>query len=99
MKWFIILCLLWVPRVWALDHCSECHDDKWQTTPAHVWIETEHHIDAVVCVDCHRWKNGKDLPPVLPSKANLQKDCGACHEMPEGLAKKMNMEQYEQLSD
>ncbi|WP_394202544.1 hypothetical protein [Shewanella waksmanii] len=84
---------------YALDSCNECHDEKWQQTPAHIWIDTEHHIDAITCMDCHRWREGNDLPPVLPSKATLEKDCGLCHHNPDDLAEKMNMQQYEQLQD
>lgn len=80
----------------ALESCNECHDEKWQQTPAHVWIETEHHINAVSCMDCHRWKDGDDLPPVLPSKKAMDKGCGLCHHNPENLAEKMNMQQYKQ---
>ena len=59
----------------ALESCNECHHEKWQQTPAHVWIETEDHLNVVSCMDCHRWKDGDDLPPVLPSKKTLKKDC------------------------
>ncbi|TKB54772.1 cytochrome c3 family protein [Ferrimonas aestuarii] len=83
----------------AIEGCNECHDEKWQLTPAHIWIDTEDHLDAVSCMDCHRWKEGDDLPPVLPSAKTLAKDCGLCHHTPEDLAKKMNMQQYQQLEE
>lgn len=95
----ILLLLLVSSSTAAIESCNECHDEKWQQTPAHVWINTEHHLDAVSCMDCHRWKEGDDLPPVLPSKKTLEKDCGLCHHTPEDLAKKMNMQQYQQDSD
>lgn len=100
MKKITVLLLLLVSvNASALDSCNECHDEKWQQTPAHVWIDTEVHLDAVSCMDCHRWKDGDDLPPVLPSQKTLEKDCGLCHHTPEDLARKMNMQQYQQEAD
>ncbi|MBT1444843.1 hypothetical protein KJI95_09945 [Shewanella sp. JM162201] len=87
------LLLLACSKGFAIDGCEGCHDDKWQSTPAHVWIDSKEHIDAVACVDCHRWKDGMDLPPELPSQALLERDCGACHPSPENLAQKMGMAQ------
>lgn len=83
--------------VYAIDGCNGCHDEKWQSTPAHIWIETEHHIDIVACPDCHQWKEGDDLPPVLPSQETLQKECGQCHATPDNLPAMMHMQQYQQL--
>lgn len=94
-----LIFVLFFSSAHAIDGCNECHDEKWQQTPAHIWIDTEHHIDAVSCMDCHRWKDGNDLPPVLPSKAMLDKYCVHCHHSPEALAEKMDMQQYEQLED
>ncbi|WP_028116018.1 cytochrome c3 family protein [Ferrimonas senticii] len=95
----LIVILLASFNVFAIDGCNECHDEKWQLTPAHVWIDTEEHLEAVSCMDCHRWQDGKDLPPVLPSNSALQKDCGVCHHSPKDLATQMEMEQYQQEPD
>jgi len=77
----------------AIEICNECHDEKWQQTPAHVWIDTQHHLDVVSCMDCHRWKEGDDLPPELPSQVTLNEECGQCHQAPEDLPGIMHMAQ------
>lgn len=96
-KFFFLIILFCINTSfsYAIDGCNGCHDEKWQSTPAHIWIETEHHFDIVACPDCHRWKDGDDLPPVLPSKKALQRDCGKCHQTPENLPVLMNMQQYQ----
>ncbi|WP_394129432.1 hypothetical protein [Shewanella maritima] len=83
----------------AMDDCNECHGDKWAVTPAHVWIDTEEHINAVACVDCHSWKGEVGEPPMLLSQKTLEKYCHDCHSTPENLAKKMAMDHYEQRAD
>ncbi|MCL1098506.1 cytochrome c3 family protein [Shewanella gelidii] len=98
MRILMLLCALLISGSSnSIEGCNECHDEKWQQTPAHIWIDTQHHLDVVSCMDCHRWKNGDDLPPVLPSQANLNRDCGVCHPAPQTLAEKMQMTQYKQL--
>ncbi|USD37361.1 hypothetical protein [Ferrimonas sp. SCSIO 43195] len=77
----------------AIDDCDECHDEKWSVTPAHIWIDTEHHLDEVSCMDCHRWAEGDALPPLLPDEAYVRQHCTKCHDSPKALSEKMAIAQ------